>query len=48
MSDKILSSQNIEDEKPPIFKSWKRLYAFVLMQLTVLIILFYIFTKAFE
>ncbi len=37
-----------DPEKPPIFKSWGRLYAAVLVNLAVLIALFYLFTKAFE
>jgi hypothetical protein len=41
--------KNTEDqEKPPLFSSWKRLYALVLLNLVVLIVLFYLFTKAFE
>lgn len=32
---------------PPIMKSWKRLYAVVLLNLAVLVALFYAFTKAF-
>ena len=38
---------NIE-EKPPVFKSWNRFYAAVLINLAVLIILFYTFTRLFE
>ena len=38
----------IKEDRPPIFKSWNRLYAFVLSTLVALVILFYIFTKAFE
>ncbi|HSL90003.1 MAG TPA: hypothetical protein VK870_11930 [Ignavibacteriaceae bacterium] len=48
MTDKNNPTQNNEDEKPPLFKSWKKLYIFVLVQLAALILLFYIFTKAFE
>lgn len=48
MSEKNISGQDTQNEKPPIFKSWKRLYTFVVVQLVVLILLFYIFTKAFE
>jgi hypothetical protein len=48
MIEKNTIPQNGENEKPPVFKSWKRLYIFVLVQLAVLILLFYIFTKAFE
>jgi len=35
-------------EKSPVFSSWKRLYAAVLLNLAFLILLFYLFTKAFE
>jgi len=35
-------------EKPPIFSSWNRWYAVVLLNLAVLILLFFLFTKAFE
>lgn len=35
-------------DKPPLFSSWNRLYAFVLLNLAVLILLFYFFTEAFE
>ena len=37
-----------DQEKPPIFSSWNRWYAVVLLNLAVLIILFYLFTKAFD
>jgi hypothetical protein len=37
-----------DDPAPPILKTWKKLYAFVLGNLFVFIILFYIFTKVFE
>ena len=37
-----------EEDPPPILKTWKRLYAAVLINLAVLIALFYVFTKAFE
>jgi len=48
-----MNSQNSEkvkkdQEKPPLFSSWNRLYAVVLLNLAVLIVLFYLFTKAFE
>jgi hypothetical protein len=35
-------------ERPPVLTSWRNLYAVVLGELTLLIILFYLFTKAFE
>jgi len=37
-----------EPEKPPILSSWNRLYLIVLLNLALLIALFYLFTKAFE
>lgn len=33
---------------PPIGKSWARLYGIVLAFLAVQIVIFYVFTKAFE
>lgn len=35
-------------EPPPFLGSWRRLYAIVLVNLVVLILLFYVFTRAFE
>jgi len=37
----------MKEEKPPILKSWKNLYALVIGTLVVLIVLFYFFTKHF-
>jgi hypothetical protein len=37
-----------EEDKPPIFKSWKGLYIFVIAHLLLLVAVFYILTKAFE
>ena len=31
----------------PFFSTWKQLYAFVLIELAVLIVLFYLFSRAF-
>jgi hypothetical protein len=42
-SDKV-----IIDEKPPILGSWKKIYLVVLLNLLVLIILFYSFSEAFK
>ena len=39
---------DVDDDGPPPFGgSWARLYALVLCNLFVLIVLFYLFTKAF-
>jgi hypothetical protein len=35
-------------EQPPIGKTWPRLYAAVLIMLALEVVLFYVFTKAFE
>lgn len=37
-----------EEENPPVLKTWKNVYLLVFLNLVVLIILFYIFTKVFE
>ncbi len=36
------------DAPPPIMGSWKRLYLFVLILHTLLIFVFYLFTKAYS
>lgn len=38
----------VADEPPPIGRSWTTLYTIVLVTLGVLIVVFYIFTKAFS
>lgn len=35
-------------DTPPILKTWKRLYSVVLGELALLVLLFYLLTKAFE
>ena len=37
-----------EEEPPPFGRSWRLLYAVVVLTLAVLILLFYAFTKAFS
>jgi len=37
-----------EDNKPPLFASWKQWYLFVLVFLFVLIVLFKLFTNYFS
>lgn len=37
-----------EQDKPPFFSSWKKLYMLVLLNLAVLIVLFYLFMKTFD
>ncbi len=36
------------ESPPPVLGSWQRLYMFVIAELAILILLFYLFTKAFE
>lgn len=40
--------ERTDEGKPPLVSSWGRLYALVLVNLAVLIAIFYAFTKAFE
>jgi hypothetical protein len=35
------------DEPPPFLGTWRRLYLGVLLYLAILIVLFYLFTRAF-
>jgi len=36
------------EEKPPLFSSWNKLYTAVMLNLIILIILFYLFTEFFK
>ncbi len=36
----------VEQDKPPIFKTWNQMYAFVLILHAIIIFLFYLFTQA--
>jgi hypothetical protein len=50
-SDPNVGNSEIESSheiKPPLFRSWARLYAFVLGELVILIVLFYAFSKHFQ
>jgi hypothetical protein len=48
MENKPHEAREIKEEKPPILSSWKRLYTLVLLNLLLLIVLFYLFTKIFD
>lgn len=48
MKNERAEEQNDEQEKPPILSSWKQLYIAVLLNLAFLIIIFYLFTEAFD
>ena len=40
--------QTDTEDKPPFLKTWNRVYGLVFINLVILIIFFYIFTKVFE
>ncbi|HEX9251110.1 MAG TPA: hypothetical protein VF870_02660 [Ignavibacteriaceae bacterium] len=42
------NSKNMIEDKPPFLGSWNKIYLLVFGELIVLIILFYLFTKAFS
>ena len=44
--DEIIKTEN--DDDAPVLSSWKYLYYIVLLNLIILISLFYFFTKYFE
>jgi len=44
----IDESKEIIEDKPPFLGSWNKIYLFVLGELVVLILLFYLFAKAFS
>ena len=47
-NNQIEQTDKQEEEQPPFFSSWNRLYAFVLINLIFLTILFYLFKKIFS
>jgi len=48
MTDLNQNGNKIEEEKPPVLTTWKQLYAIVFLNLVLLIILFYVFTRMFS
>ena len=50
MHNKPTRSQSLNDKDgpPPVGGSWRTLYAVVLINLAVLVLLFYLFTRAFR
>jgi len=48
MNNKKELNKTTEDSPPPILSSWNKLYGLVFLNLVVLILLFYFFSKAFE
>jgi len=48
MKNQHAEKTNDDQEKPPILSSWKQLYIAVLLNLALIIIIFYLFTEAFD
>ena len=44
----MTGNHNIEDERPPILGSWKKLYLLVLINLVGWLTVFYILRRIFE
>jgi hypothetical protein len=47
MRDRREREERAREEPPPFGGSWRVLYAAVLLNLAVLVLLFYLFTRAF-
>ena len=41
-------TRHATEEPPPVGGSWRNLYAVVLLNLAALVVLFYLFTRAFR
>jgi len=41
------SIKAVIDEAPPVLGTWPRVYVFVLVELAIVILLFYLFTRSF-
>jgi len=48
MNSSVDEKKITENENPPFFSSWNKLYGFVFLTFIVTVSLFYLFTKAFE
>ncbi len=48
MENEKIKNKEINQEKPPLLSSWNRLYTLVLLNLALLIVLFFLFTKTFD
>ncbi len=47
MQSSDMKPEKAIEEKPPFLSSWKKVYSIVFLNLVVLVILFYLFTKYF-
>lgn len=48
MESSAFNPNDEKEDKPPIFSSWQQMYIFVLISHTVILLLFYLFSKAFS
>ncbi len=48
MKDSEPKETRREEQPPPVGGSWRNLYAVVLLNLAALVVLFYLFTRAFR
>lgn len=44
----MLDKKNYTEDAPPLFGSWKKIYSLVIIELIILITLFFILTKVFS
>jgi len=47
VDEKIKKIDTATEEKPPVLSSWKQVYTVVFLNLVLLIIVFYLFSKFF-
>jgi hypothetical protein len=43
-----LHTHDVPDEAPPILRTWRRVYFAILVYLVIVIIAFYLFTRAYQ
>ena len=48
MTNPITESSQTDQDRPPVLRSWRRLYTVVLLNLVLLIVLFTIIMKIFD
>jgi hypothetical protein len=44
----MLHTRDVPDEAPPFLRTWKRVYAAVLIYLAAIVTIFYLFTQAYR
>ena len=43
-----MNKEQFDESRPPVFKTWEQLYAFVLLLHVFIIFLFWLFTKSYS